>query len=142
MSTIVRFEDLDCWKQARALVAKVYQVSSSGNLSKDFDARSQFRRAAISVMNNIAEGFTRKSNKEFIRFLGFSESSAAEVKSMLYIFEDINYLSEDSINELHDKVDAVRKLTLGLIRYLKTRPNSFVKEDGLSYKVDGNYSDH
>lgn len=69
-------------------------------------------------MNNIAEGFGRKSNKEFIRFLGIASSSAAEVKSMVYVLEDMNYLNKDEILILHGKVDSARKLTLGLIRYL------------------------
>jgi len=69
MAKIERFEDLECWKAARELVNFVYEVSETGKLKRDFDTKSQFRRAALSVMNNIAEGFTRLSPKEFMRFL-------------------------------------------------------------------------
>ncbi len=115
---VTRFEELDCWKAARELVKKVYEVSQEGKLARDWDARSQFRRAAVSVMNNIAEGFARYHDKQFIFFLDVSQSSAAEVKSMLYLLEDLQYLEKDTIQDLHAKVDKARNLTLGLIRYL------------------------
>ncbi len=115
---ITRFEELECWQAARELVKKAYEVSQEGRLSKDFDARSQFRRAAVSVMNNIAEGFARYRDKQFIFFLDVSQSSAAEVKSMLYLLEDLQYLEKEAIQDLHAKVDKARNLTLGLIKYL------------------------
>ncbi len=102
---ITRFEELECWQAARELVKKAYEVSQEGRLSKDFDARSQFRRAAVSVMNNIAEGFARYRDKQFIFFLDVSQSSAAEVKSMLYLLEDLQYLEKEAIQDLHAKVD-------------------------------------
>ena len=121
MSRITRFEDLDCWKEARILVKTVFLESKKGELSKDYDTRSQFRRAALSIMNNIAEGFARKSNKEFIRFLDYSEGSAAEVKSMLYVFEDIEYMDTEVLKKFHMQVDTTRKIILGLIRYLRNK---------------------
>ena len=72
-------------------------------------------------MNNIAEGFGRYSNKEFIRFLEYSSSSAAEVKSMIYVLEDLNYSDAEYLKEIHNQIDKTRKLVLGLIRYLKNR---------------------
>ncbi|MCF6361486.1 MAG: four helix bundle protein [Cyclobacteriaceae bacterium] len=121
MPKIEKFEDLDCWKEARVLVKLIYEECDKGNLAKDFDTKSQLKRAALSIMNNIAEGFARKSNKEFIRFLDFSNASAAEVKSMLYILEDVKYLDLETVGEYHNKVDVTRKLILGLIRYLRTK---------------------
>ena len=94
MSKVTRFEDLKCWMAARRLVKKVYMLSEIGKLAKDFDTKSQFKRAALSAMNNIAEGFGKFSNKEFIRYLDISQSSVLEVKSMLYVLLDMNYLSE------------------------------------------------
>jgi four helix bundle protein len=85
MAKVERFEDLKCWQDARVLVKEIYLLSERGRLAKDFDTRRQLRRAALSVMNNIAEGFGRFSNKEFIRFLDMSNNSAAEVKSILYV---------------------------------------------------------
>ena len=72
-------------------------------------------------MNNIAEGFGRFSDTEFIRFLDIAQSSAREVKSMLYVFEDLSYLQPDDIQLLHQKTDAVLALTLGFIRYLRKK---------------------
>lgn len=115
---VTRFEDLECWKTARELTKMFFSISSTGKLASDWDTRSQFRRAAVSTMNNIAEGFARFHQKDFIRFLEISQSSAAEVKSMLYLLEDIAYLDAQTLQGLHEKTDSLRKLTLGLIRYL------------------------
>lgn len=118
---ITRFEDLDCWKAARILVKQVFEISQDGAFVKDWDSKSQFRRAALSIMNNIAEGFARYHDNEFKRFLDIAQSSAAEVKSMLYVFEDLKYFDEDVIRELHQKVDKARNFTLALIRYLDNK---------------------
>lgn len=121
---VTRFEDLECWKAARVLTKTVFSISSNGKLATDWDTRSQFRRAAVSTMNNIAEGFARYHQKDFIRFLEISQSSAAEVKSMLYLLEDIAYFDNQSLQDLHQKTDSLRKLTLGLIRYLNENASS------------------
>lgn len=121
---VTRFEDLECWKAARALTKAVFAASNNGKLATDWDTRSQLRRAAVSTMNNIAEGFARYHQKDFIRFLEIAQSSAAEVKSMLYLLEDIAYLDHSALQELHQKTDTLRKLTLGLIRYLNENKTS------------------
>ena len=95
MSKINRFEDLKCWQVSRQLVNEVYRVAEVGTLSKDYDTKSQIKRAALSTMNNIAEGFGKFSNKEFIRYLDTAQSSACEVKSILYVLLDMNYLNEE-----------------------------------------------
>ena len=115
---IEKFEDLNCWKEARILVKMVFQLAQNKKLEKDFGTRNQLTRAAVSIMNNIAEGFGRYHRKEFIRFLDFSQSSAAEVKSMLYLLEDVDYGTPEQLIELHLQVDKTRNLTLGLIKYL------------------------
>ncbi len=120
MAKIEKFEDLDCWKESRILVKNIYSNLNQNNLI-DYDTKSQLRRATLSIMNNIAEGFGRYSNKEFIRFLEYSSSSAAEVKSMIYVLEDLNYSDSEYLKEIHDQIDKTRKLVLGLIRYLKNR---------------------
>jgi four helix bundle protein len=119
MAKITRFEDLDCWRASRELAKAAFEISDSGKLKSDWDAKSQVRRAAISVMNNIAEGFSRYRKGEFIRFLDIAQSSAAEVKSMLYLFEDVAYLKNEDLKMLHQKVDKARNLTLGLIAYVE-----------------------
>ncbi|MCO6493195.1 MAG: four helix bundle protein [Phaeodactylibacter sp.] len=121
MEKVTRFEDLHCWQSARVLVRKVFEYSKSGALSSDWDTRSQFRRAAVSAMNNIAEGFGRFSDKDQIRFYEISSSSASEVKRMLYLFEDIGYLPPQILEELHLIADKTRNQTLGLIRYLNSK---------------------
>ena len=119
MSKIERFEDLKCWKAARELVKEVYTLSDTGKLAKDFDTRSQVRKAALSSMNNIAEGFGRFSRKDFVRFLDTAQSSVLEVQSMLYVLSDLDYLSNDKVDLLRIKTDETKNLILGLIRYLR-----------------------
>ena len=116
MSKIERFEDLNCWKNARILVKEIYQQKD--RFKNDWSTRDQFQRAGISVMNNIAEGFTRFSAKEKIRFLEIAQSSAAEVKSMLYLLEDLKYFSPQVLENLHKQVDTTRYQILGFIKYL------------------------
>jgi four helix bundle protein len=88
MSKIDRFEDLDCWKKSRELVNLIFDICENQMKNKDFSTQDQIKRAALSTMNNIAEGFGRYSNKEFIRFLEYSASSSMEIRSMLYILSD------------------------------------------------------
>lgn len=121
MARIEKFEDLKCWKAARELVRMVYIACEEGKFVKDFDTKSQIRRAALSTMNNIAEGFGRGSNKEFIRFLEIAQSSAMEVKSITYVLIDLDYLLEDRIIEISRKAEETKSVTLGLIRYLRTK---------------------
>ena len=121
MEKVTRFEELRCWQAARILVRKVFMYTTTGELAKDRDTRSQVRRAALSVMNNIAEGFNRFSDKEKIRFLEISASSGTEVKSMLYLFEGLNLLPKETIEELRSETDKTINQTFGFIRYLKSK---------------------
>jgi four helix bundle protein len=124
VAKVERFEDLNCWKKSRELVKLVYSISEKGKLKSDFDLKSQFRRASVSSMNNIAEGFSRFSQKEFIRFLDISSSSSGEVKSMLYILEDLQYASSEDLKNLHFLTDETKKLTLALLKYLVNKNKS------------------
>lgn len=121
MAKVEKFEDLKCWQAARQLVKLVYTACTGGRLAKDFETQSQIKRAALATMNNVAEGFGRASNKEFIRFLDISQSSAMEVKSITYALEDLSYLPEPIIIEIRQKAEETKSLTLGLIRYLRTK---------------------
>lgn len=94
MGKITRFEDLRCWQEARQLVKNIYQLTAFGKLSKDYGLKDQLQRASVSIMTNIAEGFSRYHKKEFIRFLNISQSSASEVKSLLYILSDLEYVEK------------------------------------------------
>jgi len=121
MSNVERFEDLRCWQEARILVKEIYLIGEYGKLAKDYDTRSQLKRAALSTMNNIAEGFGKYSSKEFIRSLHTASNSVSEVKSILYVLPDLNYFESEKIEALQDKADEVKARTLALIRYLIKR---------------------
>ena len=124
MAKVERFEELNCWQLARGLVKEVFMLTVEGDrLRKDFGTSDQLKRAALSVMNNIAEGFARFSSKEFKRFLDIAQASATEVKSMLYVLEDISYIPAEKSKELRDKTDHVRNTILALIRYLNKSIN-------------------
>lgn len=120
-SGVRRFEDLWIWQTARVIVRNVYLDFGEGTAAeKDFGFRRQIQTAAISIMNNAAEGFERQSNKEFSRFLDIAKGSCAEVRSMYYIAEDLDYVSTAVANER-------RKLTYrvsGAIVSLKSKLNS------------------
>jgi len=118
MAKIERFEDLQCWQASRELVKFIYILCSKGKLSKDFDTQRQLKKAGLSTMNNIAEGFSRYHKKETIRFYDISQSSATEVKSISYVLEDLEYLESNDIKEMREKSEKTRYLTLGFIKYL------------------------
>jgi four helix bundle protein len=86
---------LQVWQDARALVKSIYELTALKNFSKDFGLKDQVQRASVSIMNNISEGYERDNNREFIKFLGYSKGSAGEVRSMLYVALDLNYISND-----------------------------------------------
>ena len=122
--TIERFEDIEAWKEARILVSFVYKAIASNEVfRKDFRLTNQIQGAVISTMSNIAEGFSRKSNKEFIQFLFISKSSAAEVQRQLYVALDQNYISQDTFIQIYNQAETVSKLNSGFIKYLKTHLN-------------------
>ena len=89
-----------------------------GKYQLDFGLKDQVRRAAVSVISNIAEGFERSGNKEFIQFLYYAKGSCGEVRTQLYLSFDLNYLTEDTFQRLHELVKRTSELISGLIRYL------------------------
>ena len=113
------FEDLQVWKDSRILVKSIYQLTSDGKFSKDFGLREQIQRASVSIMNNIAEGFERNNNKEYIKFLGYSKGSAGEVRSMLYVATDLGYISQDSFNMHYQMAINIITQISNFIKYLK-----------------------
>jgi four helix bundle protein len=121
MSKVSRFEDLKCWQASRKLVKEIYSLAESEKLFKDFETKSQIKRAALSTMSNIAEGFGKFSNREFIRYLDTAQSSALEVKSILYVLLDMNYILPEKFDILNRVVEDMRYLTLALIKYLRTK---------------------
>jgi len=119
MPTIKRFEDLECWKEARRFVRLIYDMTDSNRFKKDFELVGQLKRSAISSMANIAEGFHRNSTKEFMRFLDYSRASVAETLSHCYIAMDQQYISEDEMSKLKQQADIVWKKVNNFISYLR-----------------------
>jgi four helix bundle protein len=128
---ITRFEDVEAWQEARKLVKMVYEVvKKSEKFSRDFRLTNQIQDAAVSSMSNIAEGFARKSNKEFIQFLFISKSSAAEVQSELYVALDQEYIGQDDFDKVYTQAEIVSKMDSGFIKYLQSqlkKPNELNK---------------
>ena len=106
-----RFEDIHAWQEARKLVKMIYVLTERGQFAKDFGLRDQVRRAAVSIMANIAEGFDCDSQVEFARFLGIARRSAVEVQSLLYAALDIGYLTQDEFQAHFVQADKAKALT-------------------------------
>ncbi|MEI6127529.1 MAG: four helix bundle protein [Pseudomonadota bacterium] len=119
---MARFEDIEAWQDARKLVEHIYRISSMELLSKDYGFKDQLQRAGVSIMSNIAEGFEREGNKEFIQFLFIAKASAGEVRSLLYVASDLQYLDSETFNMLENIAVVISKKISGLIKYLKTSP--------------------
>jgi len=119
MSKVERFEDLKVWQAARESVAAIYEISANSSFSRDYALRDQIRRAAVSVPSNIAEGFSRHSNKEFIQFLFFAKGSAAEVQSQLYTALDQEHISQEQFDKTYGQMDVVAKQISRFITYLR-----------------------
>ena len=120
MATIQRFEDIEAWQKARALTRTIYQMTSQGEFARDFALRDQIRRAGVSSMSNIAEGFEREGNKEFIQFLTQSKGSTGEIKSQLYVALDARFISQEDFHKTYHLADETGRLLGGFMRYLRT----------------------
>jgi four helix bundle protein len=119
MATFQRFEDIEAWKKARQLTKEIYSLSNEGIFAKDFGLKDQVRRAAVSVMSNIAEGFERSGTGDFLRFLAIAKGSAGEVRSQLYVAYDLAYVDEERFGKLMDAAMQISRLLAGLMGYLK-----------------------
>jgi four helix bundle protein len=129
MATLRWFEDLEAWQRARMLTRAVYECSKSREFYIDYGLRDQIRRAAVSVMSNIAEGFERGGKREFLQFLAISKASVGEVEAQLYVALDQAYITEDQFATLKGLAVSTKGLIGGLMRYLR---ESNIK--GLKYR--------
>ena len=130
---ITRFEDIDAWQEARRLVKMVYDViEKSPKFRKDFRLVNQIQNAAVSAMSNIAEGFARRSNREFVQFLFISKSSAAEVQSQLYVASDQEYINQDDFETIYKQAEVVSRMDSGFIKYLSSQLNKRKEADKLN----------
>lgn len=107
---IEKFEDIRAWQEARNLVKMIYLLTDEGKLAKDFGLRDQLRRAAVSAMANIAEGFDCDSNIEFARFLGIARRSAVEVQSLLYAALDVGYITQEQFRTHYEQAGKTKSL--------------------------------
>ena len=117
---ITRFEDLDCWKEARKLVNMVYEaIRESKPFQNDYRLKDQSIGAAISVMGAIPEGFARRSNREFIQYLFISLSSAAELQSHFYMVLDQKYVTQEIFDRIYQRAEKIGRMDSNLITYLR-----------------------
>ena len=119
MGKFESFEEIKSWQNAKIFNKKIYEVTDNQIFKKDFDLTRQIRRASISISSNIAEGFERNTDKEFIYFLYMAKASAAEVRSQLYLALDLKYLPENEFQELFNEISDITKLISVFIKYLK-----------------------
>jgi len=121
VALIERFEDIQAWQEARALVKMIYKLTTKENFSKDYGLKDQIQRAAVSAMANIAEGFDCESKVEFARFLGFARRSAVEVQSLLYAAMDSNYITQTEFDAHYEQARKAKALIGGFMRSLSKK---------------------
>lgn len=118
MATVKRFEDLECWQEARKFVRLIYKLTKEKRFSRDFELMGQVRKSAVSSMANISEGFHRNSNKDFMKFLDYSRSSLAETVSHCYVALDQEYINKEDMDQVNKQADVVWKKVNNFIKYL------------------------
>lgn len=123
------FEDLSVWKFSRELTNRIYKITAEGEFSKDFGLRDQIRRASVSIMSNIAEGFERGGNQELIQFLSIAKGSCGEVRAQLYVAMDQGYIETKECEQL---IDDFKKLSIMINNFIEYLKNSIYK--GSKYK--------
>ena len=137
MAGITRFEDIEAWRSSRKLTNLIYALGNQAGFNRDFGLRDQIRRAAISVMSNIAEGFESRTDVQFVNFLGMARASAGEVRAQLYIAFDQNYISEEQFKETYTLAATCARQISKFISYLESNPRQRrISEDGTEYTID------
>jgi four helix bundle protein len=136
MATITRFEDIEAWQTAREVTRLVYALTSEGAFARDFGLRDQVRRAAVSILSNIAEGFESRTQALFIDYLGRAKGSAGELRAQAYVALDAGYLDQAQFARLFDLADKSSRQISRFISYLESQPNSRrVREECVEYDV-------
>ena len=120
MARIEDFEDMEVWQVARTLTGKIYRFSKDGAFARDFGFRDQICRAAVSIVSNIAEGFERHSNNQFLNFLDIANGSTGEVRAQLYVALDIGYITQEQFDEAMQDVVRIGKMLTAFMRHLRT----------------------
>lgn len=135
MSTIKAFEELIIWQEARKFTNNIYRVTKKFPKEELYGLTSQMRRAAVSVMSNIAEGFDRRTTKEFISFLIIARASVSEVQNDLYISLDLDYINTEDFKIYYNHAQKIAKLINGLITYLKSQTESYTKTTKINEQI-------
>ena len=120
MATFKTFEEINAWQNARVLVQEVYAMTRGGDFGRDYGLKDQIQRAAVSICSNIAEGFERRGNKEFIHFLWIAKGSAAEVCSQLHNAKDIGYITDEQFQSIYDSAKKIGGMLFNLITILSS----------------------
>lgn len=137
MATITRFEEIEAWQTARKLAQLIYRLSQQGDFGRDFGLRDQIRRASVSVMSNIAEGFESQSQAMFVSYLYRAKGSAGEVRSQLYLALDLRYISPAQFDEAYNLAEKASCQVSRFIAYLKAHPKPrTLREQGAEYHVE------
>lgn len=124
MATIKRFEDIEAWKMALKISNQIYCISKKGEFSRDYSFRDQIRRATVSIMSNIAEGFESQTQALFITYLARAKASAGEVRSQLYLANNLGYIDLEDFNRMLDDIKQISRSLYNLIKYLRSLANS------------------
>jgi four helix bundle protein len=119
MPRIQRFEDLEAWKIAKEVTREIYAVAKRGEFARDFGLRDQVCRSSVSIMSNIAEGFEREGDKEFVNFLSIAKGSAGETRSLLYVALDQKYISTSEFDFIMSRLIENSRVISGLSSYLR-----------------------
>ena len=135
MSTIKSFEELIIWQEARKFTNNIYKLTKNFPQEELYGLTSQIRRAAVSVMSNIAEGFDRRTTKEFISFLIIARASVSEVQNDLYISLDLNYINTENFQTNYDYAQKIAKLINGLVTYLKSQTENYTKTTKINEQI-------
>ncbi|MBI5933350.1 MAG: four helix bundle protein [Chloroflexi bacterium] len=137
MAGITRFEEIEGWKTARELTSLIYRTTEQGAFAKDFGLKDQIRRASVSVMSNIAEGFESRTNNPFINYLGHAKGSSGETRSQLYVALDLKYITQEQFDTAFDLADKASRQIRRFIDYLeKNSGNYSIRDNSAEYKAD------
>lgn len=136
MATITRFEEIEAWQTARQLTKMVYSLSRQGAFARDFGLRDQMRRAAVSILSNIAEGFESRTPAQFVDYLGRAKASAGELRAQTYVAMDQAYMDAQQFAALHDLVDKASRQLSRFMAYLESNSSARrVRDDCVEYEV-------
>lgn len=136
MATAKSFEDLEIWQMSRKLVNEVYEITYKQDFAKDYGLKDQIRRASVSVMNNISEGFESRTVKNFINYLGLSKASCGETRSILYVALDLDYITKDEFDKLYHSAKNISGKIQNLIQYLASyKSNNRIQDVIVDYRT-------